>query len=445
MQDTLSRVVDCLAATTRYPKRLLTPDADLETDLGIDSVKLVEVIIALADEFSIAIQNEQRDASVRTVQQLADWVEGFLGAEGAPPEAAPPVATTPTPAAPPAKAPAEPVQPVARSNGHDGAQNRFDSAAPAVGRPHVSVNDGAVNGGSAPRPVAQTSGTPAWGTPPPAQNGGQTKPLAGRIALVTGSGRGVGKTIARFLAQRGATVIVNSFHSRDQGDATAEEIRAAGGSATHIWGSVANPAHVESLFEQIEATYGGLDILVCNASDGRIGSFMDLTSEDWDRAFRTNVSGHHHCAVKAARLMRARGGGSMVTLSAVGAHQYIDGLGAQGIVKASVESLTRYLACELGGFGIRVNCVSGGPVYGDLIEKFPEARAKQDYWESIIPDGQLCNPLELAETIAFLVSDAARGINGAVWMVDHGFSATADGQRARRVAPALASAPPAMV
>ena len=205
-------------------------------------------------------------------------------------------------------------------------------------------------------------------------------------------------------------------------------------------GSFANPAHVDAMFQQIEAEYGGLDILVCNASDGRIGSFLDLQPEDWDRAFRTNVVGHHQCAVRASRLMRPRGGGSIVTLSAVGAHQFIDGLGAQGVVKASVESLTRYLACELGGYGIRVNCVAGGPVYGDLISKFPEARATQDYWESIIPDGQLCDPLDLAETIAFLVSDAARGINGAVWMADHGFSANADGQRRRRVAPALAPA-----
>jgi enoyl-[acyl-carrier-protein] reductase (NADH) len=119
-------------------------------------------------------------------------------------------------------------------------------------------------------------------------------------------------------------------------------------------------------------------------------------------------------------------------MSAVGAHQFIDGLGSQGVVKAAVESLTRYLACELGRFGIRVNCVGGGPVYGDLLAQFADAPATQAYWESIVPDGELCNPLDLAETVAFLVSDAARGVNGAVWMVDHGFSANADGQPRHR-------------
>jgi enoyl-[acyl-carrier-protein] reductase (NADH) len=78
-----------------------------------------------------------------------------------------------------------------------------------------------------------------------------------------------------------------------------------------------------------------------------------------------------------------------------------------------------------------VNCVAGGPVYGDLISKFPHARAAQEHWESITPDGQLCSPMDLANAIGFLVSEEARGINGSVWMVDHGFSAMADGRSVR--------------
>ena len=97
-----------------------------------------------------------------------------------------------------------------------------------------------------------------------------------------------------------------------------------------------------------------------------------------------------------------------------------------------METLTRYLACELGRFNIRVNCVCGGPVYGDLLSKFPDARAAQNHWESMTPDGELTNPMDLAQTIAFLVGDDARGINGAVWMVDRGFSATADGRSRHR-------------
>lgn len=389
-KETLKRVVDSLAVTTRYPTQLLTANADLENDLGIDSVKRVEIIIALNEEFGIELQDEKRDPSIRTIGNLASWIDGLLNPSGP-------------------------------DRGSEQRDTRvLDRQVPPVNGDHRSHTSDTPPPQSLPAPHYPVTGS---GT----ETAGTARPLSGRVALVTGSGRGIGRTIARVLAARGATVVVNSFHSRDQGEQTVAEIRAQGGTAVHIWGSVANPDHVDEMFTQIEQQFG-LDILVCNASDGRIGSFLELTSDDWDRAFRTNVSGHHQCAIRAARLMRPRGGGSIVTMSAVGAHRFIDGLGSQGVVKAAVESLTRYLACELGRFGIRVNCVAGGPVYGDLLSKFPAARATQDYWESMIPDGELCSPMDLAQTIAFLVSDEARGVNGAVWMVDHGFSANADGQ-----------------
>ncbi len=390
--DTLKRVVDCLAAATRYPTELLTADAELENGLGIDSVKRVEIIVALGEEFGLDLLAQAGAPSTRTIGDVADWIDGQLD-RGDKSE-----------------------QPL---------QDAREEEVPAVQAGVVSGADQASMPQSLPSPhyLDKVRGT---------EPAGATRPLSGRVALVTGSGRGVGRTIARLLAHRGATVIVNSFHSREQGEQTAAEINAGDGTAVHIWGSVANPDHVDEMFRQIEKRFG-LDILVCNASDGRIGSFLELTPEDWERAFRTNVSGHHQCAVRAAELMRPRGGGSIVTMSAVGAHQFVDGLGSQGVVKAAVESLTRYLACELGPSGIRANCVAGGPVYGELLAKFPEARAAQSHWETMTPDGELCTPMDLAHTIAFLVSDEARGINGAVWMVDHGFSATVAGQLQHRV------------
>ena len=390
--DTLARVVESIARTTRYPADLLTPEADLEDDLGIDSVKRLEIVVGLGDAFGLALDQEARDPTIRTVSDVADWVDGILhrGSELG--------------------------EPLTRSDGESDLASE-EIAAPIV---HAAERRSV----RAPRFTVTRRGD--FGTP--------AKPLTGKVAFVSGSGRGVGRTIARVLAARGATVIVNSFHSRDQGDETTSQIRSEGGSAFHLWGSVANPRHVDEMFDQIEQQFGHLDILVCNASDGRIGSFMELTHEDWDRAFHTNVTGHYRCAVKAAPLMRSGGGGSIVTMSAVGANGYIEGLGSQGVVKAAVESLTRYLACELGPFGIRTNCVAGGPIYGDLLSKFPDARAAQAHWESLTPDGQLCSPQDLANAVAFLVSDEARGINGSVWMVDHGFSATADRRSGRMAA-----------
>lgn len=407
VQDVFQRVVQCIAIATRYPSKLLTANADLESDLGIDSVKRLEIILALEQEFSISLQRDDRDSSVRTISQIARWVEDSLSATRM--SHSPAVSSISIPRATAAIAP--PLTfPVAARDLPVASHLRID---PPETRTAAPVRNGKTYAAPV---VPQPTG----------------RRLDGQVAMVTGSGHGVGRVIACDLAARGATVIVNSFHSRDQGDATVAEIQAAGHEAIHLWGSIANPEHVEDIFRDVERTFGQLDILVCNASDGRLGSFLELTYDDWDRAFRTNVAGHHQCAIRAARLMQPRGGGAIVTLSAVGAHRFIDGLGSQGVAKAAVETMTRYLACELGPLGIRVNCIAGGPVYGELLDKFPEATQSQRHWESITPDGQLCSPMDLANTIAYLVSDEARGINGAVWMVDHGFSANADGRPLRR-------------
>lgn len=392
-KETFDRVVNCVAATTRYPQQILTADAHIENDLGIDSVKRVEIVIALSAEFGRELHTEQRDPAIQTIGDLATWIESRIMPEE---RTDPPKVTT------------EPKTNRFDFGNNDGKRSKAEKVSP----PHFNSSSRITPQANFEH-VADLSGN---------------RNLSGRVALVTGSGRGVGRMIARVLAARGATVLVNSFHSRDQGEKTVSEIQAQGGNAIHLWGSITNTQHVDQIFEQIEREFG-LDILVCNASAGKIGSFQELTPDDWDRAFRTNVTGHHQCAMRAANLMQARGGGSIVTMSAVGAHQYIDGLGSQGVVKAAVESMTRYLACELGPFGIRTNCVVGGPVYGELLDQFPNAPTTIGHWESMTPDSELCSPIDLAQTIAFLVSDQARGINGAIWAVDHGFSATADGRR----------------
>ena len=419
----LSRVVECIAKATRYPTKILQPTADLEIDLGIDSVKRLEVVVELEKEFGLALSSQPRDSSIRTIEDIAGWVEKMMGVGQATASTEKPVGASDSLATTievqPAKSELPYTETTRNGNGsvadesslrYDNAQSDFRSRQPeafAAAKPQASSASG--------------------------------KSLSGKVAFVSGSGRGVGKVIARVLASRGATVIVNSFHSRDAGEQTAAEINGSGGQAVHIWGSIANPGQVDGMFDEIESRFGRLDILICNASNGRIGSFMDITPEDWDKAFRTNVSGHHQCALRAAKLMQRVGGGSIVTMSAVGSQQFIHGLGSQGVVKAAVESMTRYLACELGKFGIRTNCVVGGPIYGDLLSKFPDAEVAQHHWETVCPDGNLTSPLDMANTIAFLLSDEARGINGAIWTVDHGFSAMSSGQPIPKPVAALRS------
>jgi NAD(P)-dependent dehydrogenase (short-subunit alcohol dehydrogenase family)/acyl carrier protein len=410
VHNTLDRVIKSISVTTRYPLHLLTAQADLENDLGIDSVKRLEIVLDLSEEFKIPLDREPRDTAIRSIQDVANWVD-TLTSQSSPVLQSSPVSSPrfdqPSGISDPASLRSKPVL-QKRENSYGNAQ-------------YLQMSQPSNSQGPSVR-LERSFGVPSTSF---------GRALHGRVAFVTGSGRGVGQTIARLLASRGATVIVNSFHSRELGEQTAAEINESGNLACHMWGSIANPQHVDEIFKQIQARFGRLDILICNASDGRIGNFLELNSDDWDRAFRTNVVGHHQCSVRAASLMRSHGGGSIVTISAVGSHGYIEGLGSQGVVKAAVETMTRYLACELGQYGIRVNCVVGGPVYGELLSKFPNARSTQHHWESMTPDGTLCTSMDLANAVGFLVSDEAGGVNGSIWNVDHGFSAIADGRPLR--------------
>lgn len=433
IHNTLDRVIKSIASTTRYPVQLLTADADLENDLGIDSVKRLEIVLDLSDEFQMRLDREPRDSSIRTIQDVANWIDQFVYQQtpGLSRRIDPMSESIPRPLG---SQSTNLRLSTVESNDHI---NPLQSNTVKMRHPvHAPMSDTV---STSPNGRYHQNGYASISRLEPEHLGtsngklGQKagRPLQGKVALVTGSGHGVGQTTARLLASRGATVIVNSFHSREMGERTTSEINASGDSAIHLWGSVANPAHVDQIFQQIQTQIGRLDILVCNASDGRIGSVMEVDHEDWDRAFRTNVIGHHRCAVRAASLMRTHGGGSIVTMSAVGSHGYIEGLGTQGVVKAAVETMTRYLACELGQFGIRVNCIVGGPVYGELLSKFANSQSAQHHWESMTPDGTLCSSTDLANAIGFLVSNEATGVNGAIWNVDHGFSATADGRPLR--------------
>jgi enoyl-[acyl-carrier protein] reductase III len=261
------------------------------------------------------------------------------------------------------------------------------------------------------------------------------KPLpspSARVILVTGSGRGLGKEIAKHLAARGHTLIVNSFHSREEGEATAAEISRSGGQAVHIWGSVAQDSHLDRIFDEIGTRFGRLDALVANASDGFIGPFQELTPAHWEKGFRTNVIGLHQCALRAAKLMK--GGGRIVTLSTPASQRYLVDFTCQGVIKAAVETLTRYLAAELAPGGVRVNCLSAGPVYGELLDKFPNAAQVREHWESITPTGHLTQPDEISRLIETLLDPALDSVNGAVWTADGGLSLSID-SRVPRQAP----------
>lgn len=467
-------VLNVFAELTRYPFEILVDSADLEQDLGIDSVKRAEIFTALREKYHLPNPMGVAADELRTVGGVVRAIEGFVGAANANANAngnghavsAPQVATSVpsiaphathapsiapiashAPSIPPHAAHAPSIAPHAISmapatngNGSVGAVRRngvpkmIDGHAPASELPALSADnverrvlstlmsvigetlsrvEGRSSNGSAVPSLAPELAEPARE---------RDREFAGKIALVTGSGHGLGRTIALDLAARGATVIVNSFHSRDRGEATAEEIRAAGGDAIHIWGSVANSKQLAALFAEIEARYGGLDLFVSNASNGVIAPIDQITEEHWEKALRTNIIAFHQGSLLAAAMMKKRGGGRIVALSSPGAQRYIDHFACMGPIKAALESLALYLSVELGRHNIQVNVVSAGPVYGELLSAYPESESLIPYWESLSPDRTLGKANEISDAVQYLLSRAASKVNGAVLLVDGGAS-----------------------
>jgi len=355
-------VIEVIERLTRYPREILVPSAELEEELGIDSVKRGEILAVLLTEFGTPPGDPPVPAA--PPRTIADVVEL--------------IAAAPAPAAP------------------------FAAAPPAAPAPPPHAN------GAAPALRIAAFAAPA----------GEARPFEGKVALVTGSGHGLGRSIATRLAALGARVVVNSFYSRERGEETTGMIRDAGGDAVHLWGSVANTEHLGRIFAEIETRYGCLDFFVHNASNGIIAPLDTVTEEHWDRAFRTNVVALHQGAYLAAPLMRRRGGGRIVTLSSPGAQRYLEYFGCLGPVKAALESLTMYLAVDLGPDNIQVNAVSAGPVYGERLSAYPDAGRLIPYWEGLSADRRLGDADDITGPVLYLLSDAARKINGTVLLVD---------------------------
>ena len=367
-EDFDEQVRAIFAEVTRYPIDILEPTASLEEDLGIDSVKLGEVFAVLRERYNLPEVLDAPRESMKTIGTIAEALRRYVD--------------------------------LPQSGGlHD---------VPAVSNGHSKGNGHGTGSGFEQRP--------------PVVEALENRPFEGKIALVTGSGRALGKDVAVYLASLGATVIVNSFHSREQGDKTVKEIIAAGGKAIHAWGSVANPQHVETIFEQIEQTYGGLDFFVSNASNGMLGKLEDLTPEHFEKAYRTNVIGLHQCALRAVNLMKRRGGGKIITLSSPACHGYVDYFGCMATVKAAVESLTKTMAIEFARYNIQVNCISPGPIYGELLNKWPESKRLIAEWEQATVCDRLCVDRDVSSFIGYLLSDAAKLFTGSVLVMDGGIS-----------------------
>ncbi|HWO59728.1 MAG TPA: SDR family oxidoreductase, partial [Umezawaea sp.] len=265
--------------------------------------------------------------------------------------------------------------------------------------------------------------------------------LTGKLALVTGGARGVGKAIAAELASRGAHVLINYFHSHEAAKQTRAELEATGARVDLLRASIARKDQTTRLFAEIRERFGHLDILVNNAADGALVPVDEVTDELLDRALDTNLKGGLRCARLAAPLMAGRGG-SIVTVSALGGSQLVmANYLACAPAKAAAEAAMRYLAVEFAPLGIRVNAASAAMLVSDVADQFPDAAEMQRVIAEATPSGRLGTPEEFARVVAFLASDDAAWITGQVILADGGLSLGAATLAPRRAATPVADPP----
>ena len=246
--------------------------------------------------------------------------------------------------------------------------------------------------------------------------------LAGKAALVTGGGRGIGRATCLRLAEAGADVFVNFFRNRETAEQTADEVRAYGVRAWTVRANVGDPAAIDRMFEEIAAARGGVDMVISNAASGVLRPALELEVKHWDWALNINSRAMLLVAQRAAPYMVERGWGRIVGVSSLGSTLVLDNYTAVGVSKAAVETLTRYLAVELAPKGVLVNCVSGAYVETDALKHFPNREEMLRAARERTPTGKMLEEDDLARVILFLCSDAASQICGQTIIVDGGYS-----------------------
>ncbi len=251
---------------------------------------------------------------------------------------------------------------------------------------------------------------------------GQAQDLQGRIALVTGGAKGVGRVVAAQLAGRGAHVLINCFHSYEQAKQTRDELVSLGARVDVFRASVAKRDQIDRMFDEIEQRFGHLDVLVNNAADGWLGPVAELTEQHFDRALGTNLKGSFWCARRAARLMASRGGGCIVNISSNGAGMVPGNYLAVGTSKAALEALTRHLAAEFAPLNVRVNTASCSLIDGDVANLFPQSDEMKAVTAGATPLGRLATAEDLAGVVTFLTSELSRWVTGQVVLADGGLS-----------------------
>jgi NAD(P)-dependent dehydrogenase (short-subunit alcohol dehydrogenase family) len=241
--------------------------------------------------------------------------------------------------------------------------------------------------------------------------------LKGKVALVTGASKGVGKGIALELAKADCDVAVNYHRDEAGGRATVEEITRLGRRALAVAGDVSQSADVEAMFQQVQKTFGRLDVLVNNAGIQTWKPLLELAEADWDLVIDTNLKGSFLCTQKAAKLMLANGGAIINIGSGCNKLPFLN-LVDYTASKGGLEMFTKVAAVELGPYRIRVNCVAPGSI--EIERTKQELKDYAGTWSRITPLGRIGTPSDIGLAVVFLASNSADFITGQTIWVDGG-------------------------
>ena len=244
--------------------------------------------------------------------------------------------------------------------------------------------------------------------------------LDGKVALVTGASRGIGRAIAIRLASEGAKVAINFAGNQKAAEEVKGEIEKNGGEAILVKANVADSAAVDEMFAKVIEAFGTVDILVNNAGITRDGLLIRMKDEDFDAVIDTNLKGVFYCTKAAAKIMMKKRSGRIVNMSSVVGLMGNAGQANYAASKAGVIGLTKAVARELAPRGVRVNAVAPGFVETDMTAKLSEK--VRTVTEEQIPLKRMAQPEEVAGVVRFLASDAAAYITGEVIRVDGGMA-----------------------